>query len=422
MGSAVFSDGNTAPCMKIGRGTGAAQKYCATTRFVLMIVSGLFRCSPAHLTSHLPYNGVSMIPFSRALLVLLVTVSATASAKAQSPSIRCLAPLDALCAVRQRPGDAKLQLSVRLLTASGSPAADLPVSFTTSRCCVEAASTNKTTATGIATVVWSGNVPNGVNDRIQLYLWRGDTPAPDSIIIIPNLDVAYALEPVDDYFIWFRDDQIPEPVDFYVERTTGPITRAECDRTQVIFTPHLGGGAGPSPAFARWYPRDPNVPPLPSDTAGTCRVGASWRLANSVGEQHLNARLVGSEGPTRVDANVRATSRHPPRFVAGFGYFPFNDQRVDRANAIFGLDFPMFSEGICPLEICRTLRLVIGSTFENPSEEFYVAVPLLPLWQGSREALPLQVTMGVANMRGPFLSTTLDASGLLGTAIGRLLQ
>lgn len=364
-----------------------------------------------------------MLRFLRAVVPLLLTLSVIAPLRGQSTTIQCLTPLDSGCTFRQRPGDAKLQLSVRILTASGSPAVDIPVTFTASRCCIEAASTSKTGSTGVATVVWAGTVPNGISDRIRIDLWRGGSTTSDSILIVPNLDVTYALEPVDDYFIWFRDDQVPEAVDFFLERAEGNITKAECDRAQVMFTPHLGGSAGPSPAFAQWYPRDPGRDALPSDTSGTCRVGASWKLANSVGDQHLNARLVGSEGPTRVDANVRATSRHPPRFMAGFGYFPDNEERDDRANAVFGLDFPMFSEGFCPAGICRTLRVIIGSTFENPSEEYFVAVPLLPIFfEGSREALPIQVSVGVANFRGPFVATTVDASGLLGTAIGRLLQ
>lgn len=373
-----------------------------------------------------------MLPVSRTLFMLFLAAIATTSARAQRKEIECLAPLDSLCTLRQRPGDAKLQLSVRILTQSGNPAAEVPVSFTTSRCCVEPAN-DSTSPTGIASVIWSGSVPNSVSDRIRIDLWRGGAATPDSIIIRPNPDIpaALALVPVDTYFVWFRDDQVPKPVDFFVERAGNNerITKGECDRAQVIFTPHLGGTAGPSPAYARWFPRDTTREPQPSDTDGTCRVGATWRLANSVGTQHLNARLAGTEGPTRVDANARATARHPPRFVAGFGYFPFEDEEEGESEdgeaqvrATFGLDFPVFSERVCPLHLCRTLRLVIGSTFDDPREEYYASVPLLPLFGGSREALPVQMNLGWANAKGPFVSTTVDASGLLGTAIGRLLQ
>lgn len=351
-------------------------------------------------------------------LGLFALLCAAEAALAQSTTVICLDPIARECQTASKPGPTKLPINVRVLTSDTTPADNVAITFTASECCIEPTSV-RTDASGVASVVWSGTVSEEPDTALRVYVWgeTGGQSIQDTVIVTVRRDtVTYQLHGMDERYIWFRDDYIPDPIMFRISKRNQqggsvPIVERECDRIQVMFTPHLGGSAGPSPANARW-----------NDDDGTCTVGAQWKLANSVGTQYLYANVVGTQGPQRVDQNAEAISRHPPRFMAGFGVLLDKDEGQDRVRGVFGIDFPIFWEPTCRFGLCEKLRLALGSSFENPADDYYAGISLIPLrWGPSGEGLPIQLSANYAIRDGWFGGLSIDAGSLLSVAIERLL-
>jgi hypothetical protein len=343
--------------------------------------------------------------------------SGQATAALGTPNVECLTPLTSACDITVPPGSARVPINVRIVR-DGQPVDSAVVTFTTSNCCLEppAGQQARTNATGVATITWAGTVRDDPAAPVRVYVWgRAASEFRDSIVIRANMKVAYEISPVDRYFIWFRDEQITESIDFRITRTdSADVTEAECNRIQVAFTPHLGGTAGPSPANAAYHGPD------------ACTVGASWRLANTVGTQFLNAKIAGTEGSMRVDANVTAIARHQPRFIAGFARFVGDDkgegEEGGALKSIFGVDFPVFYEDVCAIGLCKRLRVVVGSSFLDPQDDYYGGVVLIPLIFGTaRESIPIQATANLASQGRPFLALTVDATSVLQMALNSLV-
>lgn len=272
-------------------------------------------------------------------------------------------------------------------------------------------------------------------------------------------------------YVWIRGDHIPVTIPVVIDSVgtvpadtalspdkarvrTALRTRERCEQVRVVFTALQGGKASPDSARAIWHPRRTVAG---WDTiAGRCVVETRWRLADDAGEQQMNVVVGGDSGVARSQFIVTAFARQTPRLTGGYGYFaglrqdrevtcaeireharcsgrPDSDTltiqvREGGGSAYFAVEFPLFlryqvSEGAgLGKYFSEHLRIVLGSTFERPADNFFVGLAMLPLLSGASEAAPFQISLGMGSrgIRSWYAGMSLDASTIVGPVLAAI--
>ena len=211
---------------------------------------------------------------------------------------------------------------------------------------------------------------------------------------------------------WFRGLALRDSLAVTID---GPTTRAECSSARVAFVPEGGAQASPDTVWGSW-----------NSSTMVCDASSTWKLADFVGEQRLQARLLG----TTSRSDFRAVSRQAARLafaiaasLAGRDYDVLNvrtdtvvtqtttvtdslltattnrtitsDSTIQRpsrrfeASPAFGVDFPIRPKW-------RKVRLFAGVSLERPDREFFLAFsPLQAFWYGdAMEATGIDLFVG----------------------------
>lgn len=343
----------------------------------------------------------------------MLTVAQTATA--QVIEISCAAPLEATatgCRALLNAGDVKMPVTLRV-TRGGIPVADAIV-VSSAECCVTDARM-KTDSEGFASTFFAGRVKRGAPQIVEFRVYSGSHQATKQIAFAARGADVTSIRLANSGQTGFRDDFLVKPIRAFVE---GPENQEDCERLSVSFTPMHGQAA--TVARPRWVQQSEYEEYAVSlyalaNNVGTCTAEVEWKLANTLGEQRAIVSVVDAESRgLPVDTVGRAYSRHPPRFVAGFALATGDDG----AKTVFGADVPIFFK-YCGA-VCRHVRPVVGTSFQAAKEDYFGGLLFLPMLVPEREGLPVQLLLGAMNPRRFFGALTLDASGLLGTAIAAI--
>jgi hypothetical protein len=390
----------------------------------------------------------------RLLIALGILISAMAARPAAAQGLlTCnLPPLGTDCSTTLAPGQDTIQLSVYVgvPTVAGTDTARVTVS--SSHCCVrpQVATADRN---GYVNLTWRAAEPPDTTVTIALV-------QRDPVTNTTRTGVVGLFQPDDrpirtigyldrtQTYVWVRGDHVPVEVPISVlsvgwavsNGSPPPMTQDLCESVRFAFHPRMEGKASPDTGHATWHP-------LESDPGRQCRVETRWKLADDAGEQNMEVHLGGGNGIQSTRFPIRAIARQTPRLSGGFGYF--QDLRQDREiscgdepehakcagkpdsvdvtvqvrngafTPFFGLEFPIFfgyqpREGVSTY-LSERLRVVLGSTFERPEDNFFVGLSLMPLVSGASEASPFQLSMGVGRkgLRTWYLGMSLDASTIV---------
>jgi hypothetical protein len=394
-----------------------------------------------------------------ALGILFSTFSARPAA-AQGLLTCNLPPLGTNCSTTLAPGQDTIQLSVHVgvPTAAGNDTARVTVS--SSHCCVrpQVATADRN---GYVNLTWRAAEPPDTTVTIALV-------QRDPVTNVSRTGVVGLFLPKDrpirtigyldrtQTYVWVRGDHVPVEVPISVLsvgwakdsiagsgdtiRTPPAMTRELCESVRFAFLPRMEGKASPDTGRATWHS-------LETDPDHQCRVETRWQLADDAGEQNMEIHLGGDNGIQSTRFPIRAFARQTPRLSGGFGYF--QDLRQDREVScgdepehprcagkpdsvdvtvqvrngafvpFFGLEFPIFfgyrpRDGVSTY-LSERLRIVLGSTFERPEDNFFVGLTLMPLISGASEASPFQLSMGLGRkgLRTWYMGMSLDASTIV---------
>lgn len=269
----------------------------------------------------------------------------------------------------------------------------------------------------------------------------------DTIRIYPFV-AARTVEAQDDLatYVWIRNTWIPLGLRVAVRPVGGTqLTEDECRQVGFSLQAMPEGDVTPDTGRAIYEAQ--------SDTSRyNCFVNARWKLADGAGEQEIAVRV-----GDRVTL-VPGVAREGPRIVVGTGWFTkhadedtrycndygeaFESCRAERtalADSIkktgsgsdksvwrpfFGVEAPFLVTRQPTNGVVRWLqssvRVVGGSTFVKPEENFFVGLTVSPLFQTELESLPLQV-QAAWRLNGGFVAgLSVDGSGLLSTALKAL--
>lgn len=306
--------------------------------------------------------------------------------------------------------------------------------------------------------------------QIARYVWTGTDLPKDSVKILVQTNVTgvlqsdtiYLLPPrttaIDSVYAqayypyaWLSNSWMPLTVRAQIKARRGDMTEARCGRVQIAFQIQGGGETEPDSAIAEWEPHQ-------SGDGGWCMAETRWKLGDA-GPHQLRLRMGDGTRVARSEDVLRAFARERPRIVAGVGYFtrvnveeerfcpsyetvPTDCARrrtsagdsikreveVERAGetaTYFGVDFPLLlsNQPRNPISrfISRRTRLVVGSTFSEPDENFFVGVTVLPLFVPTSEIVSTQIHAGWRPSEGGFfVGASVDGSGLITNALKAL--
>jgi hypothetical protein len=266
-------------------------------------------------------------------------------------------------------------------------------------------------------------------------------------------------------YVWIRGDHIPITIPVFIDSVGTTLaagsgrlrrvaaTRESCEKVNVVFTALQGGTASPDTVRALWYPRREGMAWHP--TQGRCRAETRWRLADDAGEQRMDVVIGDDSVIARSRFIMTAFARQTPRLTGGYGYFggllqdrevtcaeirtharctsrPDSDTvtiqvREGGGSAYFAVEFPIFkyrvSEGsVVGKYLAEHLRIVLGSTFERPSDNIFMGLTLMPLFSGASEAAPFQISAGVGSrgIRTWYVGMSLDATTIVAPVLGAI--
>lgn len=334
--------------------------------------------------------------------------------KGQGPRkvlILCEAPLDGpTCAVTLPSIDSLKQdsitvsFSIRLLSQNGSDSSGLglrlsnrKVTITASVCCVFPVTTTTDTS-GRANIAWTG-IPAQRPVGIQVWIDLDSGIVVSRLITISWQGIRKAsrmsLVAMGDTQSTYRNDYLPKPV---VVGIRGVTDQSECEHQAVHFVPYLDGKTGPDTALATW-----------AAETRKCEAEGSWKLADAVGYQFVLAELAGPNGRDVQPARVVGYAREPARLVAAVAGLA----REPQLHALFGVETPLFTS-------VHWLRVFVGTTFNDPSQQIYVGILVWPVINNRNESLPFQLNVGTrvgpARRVKLYAAISYDASSLI-TAI-----
>jgi hypothetical protein len=245
----------------------------------------------------------------------------------------------------------------------------------------------------------------------------------------------------DHAYVWIRGDYVPRPIWVDIDSIGGrPIDEAQCAQIKYRFLPLQGGTASPDSGFTQFDSAHHGAP------RPVCTAETRWKLADAAGEQQLLVDFSGTR-IQRQRVQVSGLARQGPRLSGGVGWFQAHrgereitcnsrDQhsacsdvpadsfpatrkgniRDESVEPYFAVELPIFFAYESHHELHKYLfehvRLVLGSTFEQPEENYFVGLALLPLFSSASEYSPFQINAGHSK-RGWYAGMSLDASTIV---------
>lgn len=297
---------------------------------------------------------------------------------------------------------------------------------------------------------WSGAAPPTDTVRLLVQTLSFGALQSDTIVLVPPSRArADSVEaPYMSPYIWLEDDWIPTTISVNVTAIDGsPMTQERCERVRFAFQPRGGGKVEPDTGNARY---EPNL----HTANGKCYAETRWKLGEATGTQQLHLVLGDGETVARSDQIVRAYARALPRVVAGLGYFTRHNSKEDRfcqagaadslcvtdkttADTIkrqvpreernetepyFGVEFPVFfsyqpGSGFTR-QLYERVRLVVGTTFIEPRENFFIGAAVIPVMSPASEGFPVQLHAAWRPTEGGFmLGIAVDGTNFITNAL-----
>jgi len=398
----------------------------------------------------------AMIQVVALVSVLLALGVQVAACLAQESFVTCGVQHDPACRVSLRPGQKSVTVSVRPNAAYLADSTHTKVlTVVSNRCCIDTA-TVRLDPNGYAAIRWTATEPfdstvtlNVVGqasgaERLDTITLVAEKKADSTIVVSRNSSrTAYA---------WIRNEFVPTVTRIVVESVGNrPVTQEDCERIRYSFQPLLKGEATPDSGFTVWE-RPPQQPfarllsRTPPDTTSRCIAYTRWKMGDMTGLHQMEVELHGDGiKPERVE--LRGYGRQGVRVAAGLGLFRSIERdrdflcrartddaacanedtfpkkvtathRADGTEAFVGLDFPVIlgysASSPIPRFLSRRLRVIAGTTLNNPEKNPFLGVTLMPLIAPAAEELPMQISVGMTinGPKRPMYGLSLDASSL----------
>lgn len=279
-------------------------------------------------------------------------------------------------------------------------------------------------------------------ETADLSITRMDTIRVYPFVAARTVEVQDNLET----YAWIRNTWIPLGLRIAV-RPVGAkqLTEDECRQVSFSLQAMPEGDVTPDTGRAVYEAQtDPN--------RYTCFVNARWKLADGAGRQEIAVRV-----GDRVTL-VPGVAREGPRIIGGLAWFTkhtdedtrycadyseaFKICRTERtvlADSIkktgdgsdksvwrpfFGVEAPLLVTRQPANDVVewlqRSVRVMGGTTFVKPEDNFFVGLTVSPLIQTELESLPLQVQAAWRVNGGFVAALSVDGSGLLSNALKAL--
>lgn len=281
--------------------------------------------------------------------------------------------------------------------------------------------------------------------KIQVIVESVEAPLQrDTIHILPAA-TAREIEVQDNLarYVWTRNSWIPMGLRIGVSAAGGAqLTREECQQVRFSLQPMPEGDATPDTGRADYEPQR-------GSRSYTCFVNARWKLADATGEQEIGVR-VGNDLVL-----VPGLAREGPRIVGGLALFAKHADEDTRYCNDYAQDFSAcsddrltFADSVkktqagsddwvwrpffaveAPLLINRQsrrgalqfiqsrIRVVAGSSFIKPTDNFFIGLTASPLYQTELESLPLQLQLAWRINGGLVGGLSVDGTALLSNAL-----
>lgn len=295
-------------------------------------------------------------------------------------------------------------------------------------------------------ISWSNPTPP--TDTVLILVQTTGVPIlqSDTIRIIPAAAPPRTVSPQDNLapYVWLRNSWVPTPLRIGVAPEVGPpLSEKECESLRYSLQAIPEGDVSPDSGSATY---EAGARPY------NCFVVARWKLADVAGRQDFGVK-VGNEL-----VRVHGVAREGPRIVAGLAFFTrhlseetrycvnyeqaFDDCHTDRESfadtvkknrddtgenawqPFFAVEVPFLwrqqltNRGLQKLQ--RHLRLVGGSSFVEPTDNFFLGLTFLPILGTELESLPIQVETAWRWNGGFVGGVSVDGSGLLTNALKAL--
>jgi hypothetical protein len=295
-------------------------------------------------------------------------------------------------------------------------------------------------------IPWSNPTPP--TDTVLILVQTSGVPIlqSDTIRIIPAAAPSRSVMPQDNLapYVWLRNNWVPTPLRIGLATPGGPpLSEKECESLRYSLQAIPEGDVSPDTGSATY---EAGARPY------NCFVVARWKLADVAGRQDFGVR-VGNEL-----VRVHGVAREGPRIVAGLALFTrhvseqtrycvnyeqaFNDCHTDRESfadtvkkkrdetgenawqPFFAVEAPFLwrqqftNRGLQKLQ--RHLRLVGGSSFVKPTDNFFLGVTFLPVLGTELESLPIQIETAWRWNGGFVGGLSVDGTGLLTNALKAL--
>jgi len=307
---------------------------------------------------------------------------------------------------------------------------------------------------GLFTYTWTGAAAGTDTTRLLVQTATSGDILTDTIHLLPAKGPMLAVHiPAYYPYVWLRDTWLPITIRAEIRPQGGSsqLTEDSCERIRFAFQPRAGGQAQPDTGFASWEQMDHDMP-------GRCIAETRWKLGDATGSQQLRVLVGDNDRVARTDRILTAYGREGPRIVAGIGYFThhnserslycttpetpeadcalirFGEDTLKRefpvsqenvGETFFGVEMPIFypnqpGSGVATW-ISKRLRLLVGSTFDEPANNVFVGVSLIPLTVPAFERIPVQIQAGWRPSEGGyFIGGSVDGTALLTNALKAL--
>ncbi|HEX2202122.1 MAG TPA: hypothetical protein VHG91_02435 [Longimicrobium sp.] len=394
-------------------------------------------------------------PMSTALALMLcspgIPLTATPGHAQAGRFIECRwGTLNSDCEAHLETDQKKVAVAFRMREHLPRPAT---ATLVASECCVDSTSV-AADANGFVSFTWAGESAPKKKVTIRVIGSTSNpegitTPWEEQIALIPPDEEklrTMVVSPLDttDTYVWLRNTFVPTPIHVEVNNIGGSPSEEGCAKLRFAFQALLEGKATPDSGRARLQ-RSSRHPFHP-----VCVVETRWKLSDGAGRQHLELTLGDDKTFKTRRVRIAGIARQGPRLAAGLGFFS-NIRRDDRIvcrtveqhdkcrdvkaadlpkeitiggrNAsgmepYFGLELPIFlrnePDNIVERLLYQHTRILVGTTFERPEENYFIGVALLPILSSAAEESPFQITMGLgAGFRGMYGGMSLDAAVLV---------
>ena len=389
------------------------------------------------------------------LTAVLFTLLAFCPVAAQGKFITCeYAPFVQNCEIELQKSQKSVAATFRLNLPTDVESGESPaVTFVPSTCCMRR-TTVRADANGYVTMQWSsealpesdvtievliGSKPYA--DRIRLRKHEQSTPKPFEIVRYDSTQ----------FYVGLRNTPVASPIRVEIDRVDGRKVAGDpavkdwaktCSSIRFRFQAPLEGKTTPDTGRARL-----EASQRPAMFDSVCVVETRWKLADAAGSQRLDLFLGGDNFEQR-HIRIAGSARQALRLTAGFGVFSrvrrdikitcdslteharcgsvapeelpkevtIGAAREQGVEPYFALELPIFlrsnPDNAVEHLLYRHLRIVVGTTFEKPEENYFAGVALIPLFSSSGEQSAFQLHAGMGRS-GFQAGMALDASALV---------